>query len=184
MKLIPIKIKITRGTDPAGKLQNLYPPFNEMPPEKRGNMDWSYYVDKEGIGWHYDKKSGFGEIDVVNPDPTVMYGCVAMPVDFATEALQRWPNLVTRLTEAEFAAFYDDRAHAHEETEKLDAQVLQAIHARVQLEAAGIAPPPSKEILARRKECLDPEHARSGIRRNKRKTWKQFKAHTKITIVE
>ena len=38
-KLVPIKVKICR--EKVG--DSHYPPFNDLPPEVRGMMDWSYF---------------------------------------------------------------------------------------------------------------------------------------------
>jgi hypothetical protein len=175
MELVPIRIKIGRALV-DGRMQNKYPNFNEIDPTIRHNLDFSFYVDAYGIGWHYDKKSGFGECDDYNEDCDCQYAMTAVPADFAKAAVKLFPNHVFLMTEDEAEIFYNDRAHDHEESEILDVPQLQGIAARVELEKAGVAPPPSKELHALRKRCLDPDDQhKPGIRKNMNKTWKRLK---------
>jgi hypothetical protein len=122
----------------------------------------------------------------------MQWGATCVPEDFALAVLALFgpsgteeKGIVTRISEAEWETFYDERAHAHEETEKLDTAVLQGIAARVALESDPNAPtkPPSAEILAARAKCLDPDEQNyRGIRKNLDKTWKLKKAALKVTI--
>ncbi len=197
--LVPIKIKITRKASGG----HLYPGFNgdaacvaAMSP----HLDWSIYFDAEGSGWHYDRQSGLGEVcdgahaTHANTDPSTWYGCVLVPQAFANAAIAAFPTLVAAVDEDSFASFYDDRAHAHEVTEHLDADVLTAIETRIRLEQmqddeaieAGKKPgiaAPSEAIKAARAKCLDPaEQNYHGIRTNLRKTWASWKGTKGFTI--
>ena len=188
MELVPVKIKICLGTNG----QHKFPNFNRIPINLREGADWSQFFDRAGLGWHYDKLSGFGELDQgtdpahlhVNNDPSCWYGANCLPADFVAAAVVMFPGEVTVMTEAEWASFYDDRAHCHEETEQLDTDVLTALKARLDLEADPEAPtkPPSAEILALRAEILDPSNDRRGIRKNKRRKWADFKMVRGVTI--
>lgn len=189
--LVPIKVKIVRGPD--GKHQ--YPAFNALAPDLRAHMDWAEFLDAHGIGWHYDKCSGFGESDAVNPqvapddehrndDPSCWFGATCVPEPFAQAAAARFPALVTIISEESFERFYDGRAHLHEETEILDLQDLQKLQARLALEAMPNAPTksPSETILKLREEMLDPDHPRRGIRKNPRRRWADWKATKRLTV--
>jgi len=187
-ELVPIKVKIVRAPDGS----HGYPQFNRLPAEVRGHLDWSKFFDSHGIGWHYDKLSGFGEVDDGtvpaghrhrNDDPDCWYGATCVPEAFAVAAQAEFPSEVEILTEAEFESFYDDRAHVNEDDESLDTDVLQGILARVQLEEKGIAPAPSAEILAKRARCLDPsDQGARGIRKNVGRKWADFKKRRGVKI--
>ena len=122
--LRPIKVKITR-TVKDGKMQNNYPDFNQLSPAVRGNMDWSYYVDEAGIGWHYSI-DGFGE----GAEPDVQYGILAVPQAFADAAVAMYPSEVTVLNETELEDFWNVEAHVGEPDSFEDAEVLKAIEAK------------------------------------------------------
>ena len=172
-ELAPIKIKITRGLR-NGLLSNIYPDLNQIPEGIRDGMDWSYYFDTYGIGWHYDSKSGFGEADDENPDPHVMYGCTCVPVVFAKSAAKLFPLLVEIIDEAAFEKFYNERAHAGEGEFVEDERVLQAISQKRTL---------GMEETQQDREALDPESPKSGIVRNRNKTWEMFKEKRRVKIV-
>ena len=178
--LVPIQVKILRGPD--GK--HAYPPFNSISPEIRGHLDWSVFFDTHGIGWHYDKISGLGEADEGNPDPTCWFGCTCVPAEFAKEAVRLFPSRVEIVPEKEWEAFYDERAHAHEETEILDVEALRGLQARLALEADPSAPTvtPSEEIVDLRRKMLDPEEANRGIRKNPNRRWASFKSKAGLSI--
>ena len=192
--LVPIKVRIVLGPDGSHQ----FPPFNQVPPEARGHLDWSKFLDAYGLGWHYDRVSGFGESDAGNADVPAghehrnedhgcWYGATCVPKAFADEAVTRWPGEVSKLTEEAWASFYDDRAHASEPEEILDTEVLQGILARVQLEEAPSSSSPTKTpstaIKAARAKCLDPDcQTHPGIRKNLGRLWADHKARLGCTI--
>lgn len=189
--LVPIKVKIVVGPDGA----HGYPPFNQLDPSVRGHLDWSKFFDVHGIGWHYDKLSGLGETDAGNDDVPAnhphrnddracWYGATCVPKPFAEAAAAKWPDLVTILDEASFESFYDDRAHANEEAELLDREVLAALKLRIDLENDPNAPttPPSAEALEARRQMLDPASDRPGIRKNKNRRWADYKKRRNLQI--
>jgi hypothetical protein len=181
MTLVPIKIKIL--LDNEGN--NLYPRFNDIPSDLRNGMNWSNFFDAHGLGWHFDKKSGFHVSDTVNPDPCCQFGMTCVPAEFAEAAAKMFPDTVKIVSEEVFEKFYDQRAHEHEDTEFLDADVLIAIQARIALEEHGTAPtvPPSRELLEERRKCLDPScQENRGIRKNIKKTWAGYKKTRVVKI--
>lgn len=166
--LIPLKVTIRRAADGKHK----FPSFNDIPGSKRDNLDWSQYIDKFG-GWHYDKECGFGEADEENPDPDTWCGCFLVPEDFADAALDTFPEDVEEVDETEFERFYDNRAHAHEPELRYDTQVLQALAAKKTL---------GLELTDEDNAALDPDKPLPGIRRNKKRKWKDRKAKAKLKI--
>ncbi len=176
--LVPIRIKIGRGHDADGMKHAKYPDFNQLKPELRQGMDWCYYIDAYGLGIHYDKVENLGK------GAEFEFACTCVPKSFADAAVKTFGADVEIISEEEWADFFNNRAHHMEDTEHLDTLVLQGILARVELENQGIAPKPSSEILALRKQCLDPACSdKFGIRKNERKTWAQYKELRGIKIV-
>lgn len=168
-ELVPIKVKILRKSGPNG-MTNDYPDFNSLAPAVRGGLDWSKFVDDAGGGWHYDKTDGFGEGAV----PGEMFGCLLVPVAFADAVKAAFPALITELTEAEFADFHDNKAHAHEPENKYDVETLQGM---VAVEALG-----GTVNAAEKTAALDRDNEAPGIRRNKKKLWTDRKAAEGVTI--
>ncbi len=148
-----------------------YPDFNQVSFVIRKGMDWSVYIDAFGIGMQYDKVCGHKE------EGDTLFGqqcCViAVPQDFATEALALFPGDLTQLTPVEFEAFYNDKAHAHEPVEHVDEDVLKAIKAKEDLAIA----------VPEKADALNPNTETRGIRKNHRKTWSDFKIKAGVNIV-
>ena len=171
--LVPIAVRIHRKS--AGGAQ--YPDFNQLPAEKRGGQVWSKYIDNFG-GWHYDK------VDNLGTGFAEGCGICLVPKAFAEAARIAFSEDVRVLTEAEWAAFHDDRCHAHDEDEILDVEVLQGLQARLALEADPSAPTADAraEIVALRTRMLDPKDPKRGIRENPRRFWVRLKVDRDYVI--
>ncbi|MEK0324179.1 MAG: hypothetical protein QQN63_00615 [Nitrosopumilus sp.] len=173
-KLVPICIVLNSREAPDGTMPIQYPNFNQLPMDLRGNMDWSYFIDRKGYGMHYSRHKG------THNKPATCWTLV--PRDFAVAASEAFAE-VTIHTEEEWADFFDNDAKKSDPVHHIDTEVLQGILARVQLEEMGIGPKPSKELLKRRNDCLDPDCPMPGVNHNHRKTWAQAKVIDEITIV-
>jgi len=156
--LVAIKVKIKRG--PGNRMG--WPNFKEkMSREVLKGQDPSHYVDMHGIGWHYDKVSNLG----LGAD--VEYAWTMVPEDFATEAVTKFPGLVSKERESAFKAFYDNKCMVHAPEYTYDTQLLQALAAKKAL---------GKALTADEQDMLDPTSDKHGIRVNKLKTWTAAKA--------
>lgn len=168
--LIAIKIKVGLHQD-SGNAR--YPNFNLITTTVRKNMDWAHYIDRYGIGMQYDKTSGHKDDSVDSP-----YGqqwvCTCVPEDFAKEAANRFPNEVSIITEVEFETFYNKKAHAHEQVDNADLQVLQTIKVKKDL---GLATP-------EKTDAFNPDHPALGIRKNHNKTLSLFKAKIGFRVID
>jgi hypothetical protein len=148
-----------------------YPDFNQIDESIRKGLDWSYYVDRYGIGVQYDKPCGHKE---VGSTPVGFQCCVvAVLPDFADAALALFPDDLTELTAAEFEAFYDDKAHAHEPAEFVDKDVMEAI---AEKEKLGLAVP-EKEA------AIDVNSPARGIRKNHEKKWIDKKIYSDVDVI-
>lgn len=167
--LVPIRVTIGLRNG-----RHHYPSFNQLPVVQAAGMDWSNYVDAFGLGWHYDRCCGHA---VGTPESPVgeQFGCLIVPEMFAVEALTQFPNLVTRFTEAELAAFYDTHCHGLESEEIIDTEVLQGIQAK---QALGLT------LTEDQKRGLDPTNQMPGLRKNLHRHWVDYKALTDTIIVE
>jgi len=169
-ELVPIKVKI--GLRPNGHAD--YPDFNSMTCVRDSGMDWSKYIDVKGLGWHYDKKCGHKEEETDSPYG-MQWGVLIVNKEFADEALSTFPSIISKLTEAELEDFYDNRAHAHEQDEEIDTNILQGIKMKQEI---------GLELTVQQQNALDPNHEAKGIRKNKNKKWSDFKGLKGIKIVK
>lgn len=167
-QLVPIKIKIELNE----KGQHKYPAFNEL--TILNGMDWSQYVDKEGLGWHYDKCCGHG-VETSESPRGMQWGVLIVPKDFADETLTKFPETCNKLTEVELETFYDEHAHAHEPDELLDEEILTGIRLKQDL---GLPLTPNQV------RALDPSNDTRGIRKNKTKKWADYKQLVGVEIIQ
>ena len=179
MDLVPIKVKICR-TLTGGKMKNDYPNFNDIEGSFRGDMDWSYYVDQFG-GWCYDRVCGFGEADEENAndphnntDTQCQYGCLLVSKEFAKEAIKKFPDRITELTEEEYEKFYDNRSQIKTPEEIINKNIVGGITAK---KGAGV------ELNQGDIDALDPEKDNPGITKNYKKRWATLKQRRKINII-
>ncbi len=169
---IKVKIGIKKSGRNAGHHQ--YPDFGQLLAVRNSGMDWARYVDVHGESWHYDNVSGHRDDDVDSPFGN-WDGMLIVPVEFADQAVQMFPDVVSRLTETECGDFYDNRCHVHEPEFHESKDVLQAMAAKRQLE---IAETP-EDVKA-----LDPDDKTPGIVRNERRRWTDFKGKAGIEFKE
>jgi len=169
-EVVPLKIKIELNT--TGK--HKYPNFNILPTVQTARMDWSVYVDVHGSGWHYDKCCGH-EVETAEAPLGVQYGVLLVPRAFADEALNFFPDKCKKLTEDALKIFYDTHAHGHEPDEQINLEVLQGIDIKQRL---GLPLTP-QQIRA-----IDPTNDDPGIRKNKRRFWKDYKEMRGYVIVQ
>jgi len=149
-----------------------YPDFNKVESAIRKGMDWCNYIDTFGIGMQYDKDCGHKE---EGDTPFGQQCCVvAVPEDFADAAMIALPGELTELTVAEFEAFYDTKAHAHEPAENVDKDVMDAI---AQKEAVGLAVP-------EKADAIDVKTETRGIRKNHNKLWADKKVKAGVNILD
>ncbi len=147
-----------------------YPDFNLVDESIRQGMDWCHYIDTYGIGMQYDKGCGHKE---EGDTPFGQQCCVvAVPNDFAVAALALFPGL-TEMTPAEFEAFYNDKAHAHETADHTDQDVLDAIKTKEDLALA----------VPEKTNAIDRNHPDRGIRKNHGKVFADFKVKAGVNIV-
>lgn len=161
---------VNTGSNKIGHAK--YPEFNKVSSVARKGMDWCSYIDAFGIGMQYDKACGHKE----EGDTPFGEQCCVIAVEeaFADEALALFPRDITELTVAEFEAFYNDKAHAHELAEKVDKDVLDAI---AQKEALGLAVP-------EKADAVDVNTETRGIRKNHNKLWADKKVKSGVNMLD
>lgn len=183
--LVPIKVKIglhtAYNTDSGGNHspgQAKYPDFNSMKTVKDSGLDWSIYVDVMGLQWHYDKKCGHKEEDNTSP-AGMQWGMLIVPKEFADQAINTFPDEISKLTEVELEVFYDKRAHAHESVNKVNTEALEEFD--VQIRAGKTL---SVEDKTRHAKAMNPNDDTPGITKNKKKKWQDFKELVGVEIVQ
>lgn len=168
MNVVPIKVQIGRKADGSC----LYPDFNQLACVQASGADWSHYIDTFGQGWCYDNKCGHADIDAESPEGT-WYGLLLIPAIFATEAAAMFPGQVSVLTEAQCESFYNGRHAVTFPDEEIDTEVLQGIKLKQDL---------GLPLTANQTKALDPNDDTLGIRKNKKKTWTDFKSLRNLTV--
>ena len=176
--LVPLKVDV--GLDPVTGYHQ-YPNFNLISSATRKGMDWSKYLDVHGGGMHYDKTCGHKDEAVDSP-----YGhqccCMCVPQEFATEALNLFPDKITAMTPAEFETFHDVKAHAHEPDEKVDSNTLNGLNSQRALKIAVAQDTTALDVKIAK--ALDPNDIEPGITKNVRKKWSDIKVVQGITLKE
>lgn len=156
-----------------------YPDFNKISAATRKNMDWAKYLDRHGSGMHYDKKCGHQD------EGDTPYGhqrcCIAVPADFAAEALLLFPKTVSECSDTHFEDFYNNKAHAHEQAELVDEKTLTGLAARRSLM---VSLGQDVTVLdAKITKALDPtDDTEAGVKVNPSKTWADASVKKGITV--
>ncbi len=176
MELTAIKVKIGLKSDGSAK----YPDFNTLPVLK--GIDWSMFVDREGLGWHYDKTSGHKEETIDSPRGQ-QWGVLVVPEQFAIEAVAAFPGECIRLTETELSMFYDNKAHWHEPDEVIDQKIVDGLRDTLGLmEKVGANQTQIDNIKVKIRKAIDPNDPEPGIKKNFRKKWADMKSSANVTI--
>lgn len=179
--LVAIKVRIGLKTEiitgPSGtttrRIVHDYPNFNALPAVQASGVDWSFYVDKEGMGWHYDKCCGH-QVATLESPLGIQMGMLLVPKVFADQAVATFPLLVVKLTAAECQSFFDDHAHRHEPLHRYDTDVLQAIRLKLQ---RGIP------LDAADQDALNPDSPTPGITKNPRRFWVDYQRLHGVNII-
>jgi len=184
MELVGLLVKIGIKAEDDGrggkKFTADYPDFNSLSIIKDDGIDWAYWVDRKGGGWHYDKALGHKEEGAGSPYG-MQWGMLLVPEEFARQAIEKFDEDVdglgpvcTSMTNDECTDFYNDKAHAHEPDENTDAEAIDSIGKRASLGK------PYK--AAQKAKMLNPNDPTPGIRKNHNKTFALMSAHTGITL--
>ena len=175
--LIPIKVKI--GLRPNGHAD--HPDWTQLPLINI-DQDVKRYVP---FGWVYDKASGHDEArtGAADWDSPVgfQWGCLLVMQVFADEALVAFPALVTKLSEAEYQDFYDNKAMGHLPENRTDVQVLQAL--QIELDLKEKLAQDTTALKAKIAKAIDPaDDTEPGIKKNTDRKWVDLKAKRGIIV--
>lgn len=171
IELVPIKIKVTKNE--KGFFN--YPKFKtELDFFKRN----PHY---KGNPLYYDKTSDCS-IDS-DYSPSGMRWCMKMvPVEFAEEAIEKYPGIVFEMTEEDAEEFYDNKAMAHQSENKYDITTLQGLQIELDLrERLGQS---TDDLRAKIERALDPDDNEPGVRRNKGIKWKKMIGEMNIKVIK
>ncbi len=175
---IRVLIKLTPAANGA---KHLYPNFNRIPSSARQSMDWSAFIDLFGTGWHYDQVAPFGATDPESPNSNEMFGIIAIPEDFAQEAVALFPDEVSTLTDAEFSDLFDNRTKTTSPDEVIDTDRLNELRAKYGINGAIDSPAAMAMMSAEDRRAVDPNDPAPGIVTNPNKNTSRFlmsKGHT------
>jgi hypothetical protein len=150
-----------------------YPNFNTLAVVVAAGMDWSKYIDSEGSGWLYDADGH--DADTVDSPRGQQWGLLLVPETFATEAVAAFPTLCTRLNDTDAMIFYE-KQHARDfEEEDIDETILTRIKRKQDF---------GKSLTRADKRALDKRSQNRGIRKNRRKKFKEFKADRGFDVID
>lgn len=174
MHLVPLKFKI--GLRPNGHadhpdwytlaLAQNSVPANHMP-----------------HGWHYDKSSGHQEDNGGDSPLGMQWGMILVSRECADQAVAKWPDICTELTEAEAEDFYDNRHAAHIPDLRVNRDALSALNEEHKMcETIGGDLTECKRRMA---AALDPDdRTQPGLSNNVISTWQRFVADKKLRLDE
>ncbi len=174
MDLVPIKVKI--GLRPNGHAD--HPDWHKLP----------LAVDVEpktqmSNGWHYDKQCGHKESCLDSPFG-IQWGMLFVTPVFAKEAKEIFPDLIVELTEVEAENFWNSKVTAHLPENKVDINILQALHIELLLKKELDSNPTTLNILKDKiAKAINPDDIEPGIRKNKQKNFADAKQVLDITLV-
>lgn len=185
MKALMVKI----GLNPNGQAK--YPSFNDLVEVQNSGMDWSYYVDRRGFGWGYDRQSGHDEETLDSPRGQ-QWGVLIVPPAFADEAVEVFPDQCVIVSEVKLKDFWENKVTAHLAEDDIDQKAMDSLSKQIELirdaQDAGISNVQLDGRLVslrnRIKKALDLDDPEPGIRKNHRKKWKDFKTKFGIKIVK
>lgn len=171
MDLVPIKVKI--GLRPNRHAD--HPDWHKLPLAATEEPATHMF-----FGWKYDKTSGHQES---SPDSPVgmQWGMVFVTPQFANEAKEVFPDLITELTEAEAKDFWDNRAYAHVPENKTDVTILQAYQTELALRKE--LGQDVTELKTKIIKALDPNDIEPGLKKEQLKKFVDAKLKLDITVV-
>ena len=172
MDLVPIKVKI--GLRANGHAD--HPNWNLLP--LANSVDPSTHMFH---GWKYDKTSGHAEHTADSPLGQ-QWGVVLVTKQFAKEALEVFPELITVLTEVQLEDFWNNKVHAHLTDNNVNVDALNALKLEKDLLDAINAD--TTAIKAKITKALNPNDITPGLKVNKQKTWTTAKTQLDITITD
>lgn len=170
--LVPLKVKI--GLRPNGHAD--HPDWQRLPLALTDNP-----ADHMVVSWRYDNSSGHQEETPDSPRG-MQWGMIMVTEQFATEAVDIFPDLVTVLTEAEAQDFWENKHTINSPENKLDSDLLVGLKAELDLRTE--LKQVTTELKAKIAKALDPNDAEPGIKKNELKTWSDAKVKLGITIKE
>lgn len=170
--LVPLKVKI--GLRPNGHAD--HPNWYQLPLAFNGERPEDHMFG----GWHYDKSSGHRESSPDSP-LGMQWGVMLVSQKLAQEALTIWPDKMSKISEAEFEDFWENRAYAHLTENKVDHQTLASYNDELSLRTQ--MGQDTTELKKRLVKALDPNDPERGIRKNNMRHYADFKKDCGITIV-
>ena len=176
MELVPIKVKIgLRANGHADHPQWTLLPMIANESQEKQYMPHGWMYDK--AAGHREARSGAGDWD----SPIGMqWGCLLVTQQFADEAVETFPTLVTIITEAEFESFYDGKCMAHLTENKYDIQTLEGL--KLEHDIKVINGEDVTDIKARMAKAVDPNDDTPGVVKNKERVWADRKVKLDVSI--
>ena len=170
---VAIKVKI--GLRPNGHAD--HPLWAILPMVQGGITPESQII----VDWKYDKCCGHKEDNGGDSPAGMQWGMVIVTEQFANEALVAYPSTITKMTEAEAKAFWNNKACAHIPKDKVYSKALSDFNAELALKKA--VGQNTASLEARIIKALDRnDDSEQGVHKNKGKDFDDAKTHHGFTI--
>ena len=173
-----IKVIIGLRDTPDGGHEHDHPNWLILPVISGGGKIRDHMLS----GWVYDKKAGHIDDDAPFSPVGKWIGMHLVSVQFATEAVAQYPALVTRVTEAEFQDFYDNRSRILLPDERSDWELLNTLKIRRDLLVA--TDKSTQAIDKKIRKALNPESLEPGVTKNKLRRWATAKVKLGFTVLD
>ena len=175
--LAPIKVKI--GLRPNGHAD--HPDWTQLPSFSTQELVKAAVP----FGWVYDKASGHSEArtgaDDWDSPVGFQWGCLLVTKAFSDEAIAIFPTLISKLSEAEYQDFYDNKAMRHLPENKVDVETLQALQIELDLKEKLVQD--TTALKAKIAKAIDPlDDTEPGIKKSMDRKWVDLKTKRGITI--
>lgn len=172
---VPIKVKIGLKPNGKGAMWHDYPNWALLPMVQAGTTPESQQIVK----WKYDKTSGH-EDDTVDSPAGQQWGMMIVTEQFANEAIVMYPATVSKMTEVEAQAFWDNKAHAHIPEDRIDKAILENLNTELTLRKA--LAQDTTVLEGRIAKALDRNDTEPGVRKDKIKKFADAKTSLGFTI--
>ncbi len=172
--VVAVPIKVSIGLRPNGHAD--HPDWTRLPLETIGG---DRHETHQYIKWRYDNTSG-PESKLPDSPIGIQLGMLVVSPTFADEAVAMFPNLVSKMTDAEARIFWETRANQKILAEKINTNRLQGLKVRRDLMVSlGNSTATIDLEIAK---ALDPNDPAPGVIKTKDKLWDDAKSHFDLTV--
>jgi len=170
MKLIPIKVKI--GLRPNGHAD--HPDWTKLPMIE-SDLETRNYAPSS---WIY-AECGHQESTLDSPRG-MQWGMMLVTREFADEALQVLPDIISELTPAEAKIFFTEKCRSEMPENRVNDRILSGLASELQLRES--LSQDVTELKVKIAKALDPLDKEPGVKKNPLKKWDDYLEDNGFTV--